>query len=201
MNRKFLAALALSASFLASSAAHAGPIIYTFSGTFTGTLNGNAFETPATFTGVGDTDTFSTNGFTKFVNLSSLSALAGGTTYNITTTTQFYLNVNNYAGLFFGSAGNGGGGFAGTGPGLAGYDAVSGLGTTAFTDHFTGPVTFNTDQGTVQLSSFTNGSFGASVAGAIPEPSTWALMIVGFGAVGAAMRRRKSQVAVTVSYA
>lgn len=36
--------------------------------------------------------------------------------------------------------------------------------------------------------------------GAVPEPATWALMILGFGAVGFAMRRRQ-QVATTVRYA
>lgn len=35
--------------------------------------------------------------------------------------------------------------------------------------------------------------------GAVPEPATWALMIVGFGAVGATMRRRRRT--KTVSYA
>ncbi len=37
------------------------------------------------------------------------------------------------------------------------------------------------------------GGFGGSLAfaGAIPEPATWGLMILGFGAVGAAMRRRE----------
>ena len=33
--------------------------------------------------------------------------------------------------------------------------------------------------------------------GAVPEPATWAMMIAGFGLTGAAMRRRKSRVAVT----
>jgi hypothetical protein len=32
---------------------------------------------------------------------------------------------------------------------------------------------------------------------AVPEPATWAMMIGGFGMVGAAMRRRKAQVRVT----
>ncbi|MEM8917738.1 MAG: PEPxxWA-CTERM sorting domain-containing protein [Pseudomonadota bacterium] len=43
---------------------------------------------------------------------------------------------------------------------------------------------------------FFKASFGA---GAVPEPATWAFMIFGFGAVGAAMRRRKQN--VKVSYA
>lgn len=32
--------------------------------------------------------------------------------------------------------------------------------------------------------------FAAGVPGGVPEPSTWALLILGFGAIGAAMRRR-----------
>ncbi len=33
--------------------------------------------------------------------------------------------------------------------------------------------------------------------GAVPEPSTWAMMLIGFGATGFAMRRRRAKVAVT----
>jgi hypothetical protein len=36
------------------------------------------------------------------------------------------------------------------------------------------------------------GSFGGNVPGAVvPEPATWAMMIMGFGGVGALMRRRR----------
>ena len=42
------------------------------------------------------------------------------------------------------------------------------------------------------------GNFRISgVAGAVPEPATWGLMIVGFGMVGAAARRRSSRTSVT----
>jgi len=40
---------------------------------------------------------------------------------------------------------------------------------------------------------------GAGAAPAVPEPATWAMLILGFGLVGAALRRRK--VATRVSYA
>jgi hypothetical protein len=33
---------------------------------------------------------------------------------------------------------------------------------------------------------------GVSLMAAVPEPTSWALMIVGFGAVGATMRRRRT---------
>jgi hypothetical protein len=31
----------------------------------------------------------------------------------------------------------------------------------------------------------------ANAVGAVPEPSTWAMMLIGFGAVGASLRRRR----------
>lgn len=48
-----------------------------------------------------------------------------------------------------------------------------------------------------------NGSYNGTlsfVAGAIPEPSTWALMILGFGAIGFGMRRKKKQAQVSYSF-
>lgn len=34
-------------------------------------------------------------------------------------------------------------------------------------------------------------TFTIEIPGAVPEPSTWAMMLIGFGAIGASMRRRK----------
>lgn len=39
------------------------------------------------------------------------------------------------------------------------------------------------------------------VAAAVPEPSTWAMMLLGFGFIGGAMRSAKRRQKVTVSYA
>src|SRR5690606_10389292 len=41
---------------------------------------------------------------------------------------------------------------------------------------------------------------GTPITSAVPEPATWALMILGFGAVGMGMRRRKAAT-VKVAYA
>lgn len=38
-----------------------------------------------------------------------------------------------------------------------------------------------------------NVSVDLAVPAAVPEPATWAMMLVGFGAIGAAMRRRRQQ--------
>jgi hypothetical protein len=35
------------------------------------------------------------------------------------------------------------------------------------------------------------GGTGGDGGGAVPEPSTWAMMLLGFGAMGMAMRRRR----------
>lgn len=50
-----------------------------------------------------------------------------------------------------------------------------------------------------QLDARLTGSASATVA-AVPEPATWAMMLVGFGAIGGAMRR-KSKVTTGVSFA
>lgn len=38
------------------------------------------------------------------------------------------------------------------------------------------------------------GVSGLTVSGAVPEPASWAMLIVGFGAIGAAARRRRTHI-------
>ena len=42
--------------------------------------------------------------------------------------------------------------------------------------------------------SFEFDNLAAGVAGAVPEPATWAMMLLGFGALGATLRRRRAAV-------
>jgi PEP-CTERM motif len=54
-------------------------------------------------------------------------------------------------------------------------------------------VTFTTDGGDGYSVDYV--ALLGDVAGAVPEPSTWGMMIAGFGIVGASMRRRRQAVA------
>ena len=57
----------------------------------------------------------------------------------------------------------------------------------------------------IQVASDNSISFANTVsiqnAAPVPEPAVWAMMLVGFGMVGAALRRRKAVVRTNVSYA
>ena len=78
--------------------------------------------------------------------------------------------------------------------------AVNGI----FTFGSVGPLALQ-ETNTLSFSGFTGGN--ASFAGdltfaAIPEPSTWALLLLGFGSIGMMIRRRRSiQVRTSVSFA
>ena len=59
---------------------------------------------------------------------------------------------------------------------------------------------FVQQNGAVRMGGFSSGSLVPSLninelRGAIPEPATWAMMIMGFGAIGAAIRRRRAMIA------
>lgn len=49
--------------------------------------------------------------------------------------------------------------------------------------------------------SFEIDNVAVPVTGAVPEPATWAMMLLGFGGIGFAARRRKRNVTTTVAYA
>ena len=61
--------------------------------------------------------------------------------------------------------------------------------------------TANTNSTTLSFASATDTAFGPALdnvsVGAVPEPASWALMIVGFGGIGAAMRRQRRTLAAT----
>ena len=59
----------------------------------------------------------------------------------------------------------------------------------------------NAPPGSIQLTD-TQGYSNAVLyrtSGAVPEPATWAMMLLGFGAVGMASRRRRTQLLAQVA--
>ncbi len=131
-------------------------------------------------------DSNMTNPFTE--TLTFTTATAGTVSINFSTSNTGPENDTDFTSAFLTGTGIGGGGQ--TIPqllgepietrGLAGF----GIGAGTFT------LTINGTPGTQ------SGSFGGSVAfqstPAVPEPATWAMMLLGFGAVGFSMRRKRS---------
>lgn len=83
-----------------------------------------------------------------------------------------------------------------TGATVSGFSVGVGSGFTTGYHAFADNVTYSTNAG-----STTYNFEVADGMGAVPEPATWAMMLVGFGGIGFGMRRRKSKVATAVTYA
>ena len=73
---------------------------------------------------------------------------------------------------------------------LDGLTAVTTFGGVGV-DGFSSRAIKNSGLGTVGTDAFNNGAVGVPMG--VPEPASWALMILGFGGIGATLRRRASQ--------
>jgi hypothetical protein len=184
-------ALGTALALAIAAPASAAQITYTITGNFAGNLGG-AFDTFATFTGVGDTDSlFTTGDGSRNVVLDSFTASAPTGLFVFQAPSIRFGTNNGFAGIIVNTDGNNP--FVFSSSVLAGYDGVSAVAPVAvdFFGTFGGP--FQTDRGEVTFTSISNLTFSATVAdvAAVPEPATWGMMLLGFGLVGAAARRSK----------
>jgi len=152
------------------------------------TSSGESFS----ITGLADTSAvapFGVNSTILFVTLSSNIISVGSNTGSITGDVSFFNNQGLTTAGF--SIIGGGGDFVNFSNTLFGsFDLISALGPVAVDRSFTRA--FATTFGSVNLGGSTNLGFQAiTVSQAVPEPSTWAMMLLGFGGVGVAMRRRR----------
>ena len=188
------------ALFLAAplSAADAAAVTYTISGTGTGSLSGSAFADAAySIMLTGDTANVAACG-TFCQDLGPLNqavvTISGFAPVTLTLDTRLGVARNANV-IFFGSD-------LGTDyldfnitdaqetafNFLAGYGPVTGTGVFALNQF----LNIGTSGGLLTLSQSSNVQFStAEGAGAVPEPSTWAMMLFGFGAIGAVVRRKK----------
>jgi hypothetical protein len=167
MKNLLVATVLASAACVGASAASAAIIPITFTapgvdGSFSGTFGDRGITTP-TFT---DTFTFTLpSGLTSTVLTSTLQSLSTDVNF-----TSVSLNGHLFA------------------------TGASGQNEFRFLDDLT--VTSGTQTLVVTGTSGGNGSYDGVLAfaplRAVPEPASWTLMIVGFGGLGAAMRRRRA---------
>jgi len=199
MNRRLrmIALTAAAGIALAASPASAAKITYTVTGNFTGQLNGQTFRSAAaTFTGIGDTANVGSFLGNLYIPLSSLTAQSGGQSYDFGNAFNFYSN-----GLI--------GGFATGQKSLFTLIGVFGDAATGTTASTPAAFLFGTVNGAVQsgpgalkLTGADHLAFTSMLSGvaAVPEPASWAMMMLGFGAIGAAARRRP-RVTTRLAYA
>jgi hypothetical protein len=126
------------------------------------------------------------SGVLGYGDLNSFSVTANGVTYDLadvlTLTDYVHFAYDTAAGAFvtnFNTCGYAGCGYESS------LSAINGNGNFGF--FFSGAPGLFTE-----YSTYTSGEFDTITfsGGAIPEPASWAMMIAGFGLVGAAMRRR-----------
>lgn len=112
----------------------------------------------------------------------------GSNSFELTGQTGTFRGTFGSFNLFFYDAGLGGG-FDINDPSET-LTFVSAAGPVLFTGTLAAP-TFSL--GTFSLTDFgeDSGSYTLTIANAVPEPESWALLIAGFGLTGAAMRRRR----------
>lgn len=160
-------------AMVVSTPASATQYLFNFSGTgfFGGTLNGSGTLTT-------DDNSFvnALNGYTA-QNITGITGTFNGST--ITGLAPGFFGANN---LFYLS-----GPFFVDGNGL-GFTTASGVSANLFVTNDTS-YRVNT-QGAGLLTGLVTASASA-VTPAVPEPATWAMMLLGFGAIGVSLRRRR----------
>ncbi len=200
-----IAALALSAI---GSTAQAAPVIFSWTGTWQGTFNGAAFtDTPFTFLGVGDTNNIDTTIYpdAEVIALDSVSVfLQGFGSFTLLNPTQIAYGVTNGS-MYFHQ-------FSPMQRQVVDVAGPAGLSLGAsiapFTDTFeqiTGDA-IPTSGGILQFQLTVGDSpvtFSSQVypdrTGGVPEPASWALMLTGFGGMGALLRRRRAHLAAVTA--
>ncbi len=186
MKKSMLSAVALAAT-LAASPALAATTVINVNGVTNASLDGSNAVTVSLAAGTYRLnfvqDTFTA--FTRFNSVSGCDANGANCATGFENSVRYIIN-----GVTFGFGdGNANGGIGPIDPGNAYYAtaAQSFANATGYLGSFTlaapGDVSFY-----IADDNLGDNSGGVSLAAAIPEPATWALMILGFGFIGGAMR-------------
>jgi hypothetical protein len=191
--RKILIGLLGAAALTAATSANAGVTVDPGTTVLTSppivSSGGQAFD-------FGYTDSSSGSPFTEILNFTN--SLAGN--YSITLSTTSTTTSNDID--FFASLA-----CATCGIFLSGGSIAGSLALTPDIDNNDINEDYSLNTGSLGAGSYTltfigngSGSFGGNVSfSAVPEPATWGMMLLGFGAIGFAMRRRRSSALVQIA--
>lgn len=160
--------------------AHAAQIIYTVTGS---TAAGQSFS----LSGTGDTANVLHNLSNDAMPLTSTSITVGASTGSLVGTFFFFVNPT---AMVAGFGQNGPGDFLDIGNSAFGsYNILTATGPLSVSLSFGRSLTATF--GAVDFAGASNLSFQATtqVGSGVPEPASWALMLLGFGGVGLALRR------------
>jgi hypothetical protein len=194
------------AAVFVSAQAIASTITYTESGIGSGSLGGITFsDASITIMGTGDTASAVTSGTHSVNPISNISLdVSGFAQATFTSTTglaQRAVGVSggistSFAGFVASDTGGNQNDIMVTfGSAFDGYDLTTAIGPINGPGFFV-DTTFATTGGVFSLQSLNgNTTFTATIA-AVPEPSTWAMMILGFAGIGFMAYRRKSKPAL-----
>lgn len=198
---RFVAGLAgLTASLTMVATAQAAVVAYTISGDGSGSLGGASF-TDAAFTIelVGDTDNVLDFGFGApfIVPLERATVrIDGFADALVIPSTRF--GINRSADIFFFSLDDGFTGghdlfdFRVTDAEESAFDFFAPYGPVAGAALFIGQLDdIDTSRGALSFEAAGDVTFSAAQGGAVPEPATWAMMVLGFGGIGGALRARR----------
>lgn len=190
---------------LVASAAQASPVIYTISGTWKGTFNNVAFtDTGFTFNAVGDTSQIDTQQVgAEYLQLQSASVtLDGFGTYSLLNPTRMahptsggqfsfdqYTPALRHVVLSSGPSG------LSLGTSINSYIAASAQMIGDPTPTSGGMLQFELSVGEPDIT-FSSHVYPDRDVSVVPEPATWAMMLMGFGGLGTAIRSRRRRAAV-----
>jgi hypothetical protein len=149
--------------------------------------------TTATITGVIDYETFFSSASGGSSSVSNFNVLlANGSNYNAGNYSPFSSGVNAFLNLTSGQTGTLDFTAVGSSSPLFSFN-LSGLFTANGQGALPGGGVTLTNATQIDGTTIAAGSTGTlAVTAAVPEPATWAMMLVGFGAMGVSMRRRRS---------
>jgi hypothetical protein len=183
----------IAAGAVSAGSASAATLTFVEMATANGSLNGQAFTGAlVTFSGSADTSNIVISGpnvYNLAIALMRVTVAGVGTD---TFTDQIVLVSNqSFQAIGLGDVSiNQAILFAGTPPGS--YDLSTSFGPVTGRPIFNPGTPFNTTAGVFGLNVASTVTYQATV-GNVPEPTTWAMMLLGFGGLGALLRKRRLQ--------